>query len=132
ERGVTVEHEMQHEHHGHEHHGHGEHDRHPGRASALASQHGPDMAHAQSSSAHDHSAHDHSAHDPAQFRRKFWLSLVLTIPTLVFSHGLQDIVGLTGPRFPGSQYIPAVFGLAIFVYGGWVFIKGALHELRMR
>ena len=85
--------------------------------------------------AHDHSghgAHDHSAHDPAQFRRKFWLSLLLTIPTLVFSHGLQEILGLDGPRFPGSQYIPAVFGLAIFVYGGWVFITGAIHELRMR
>jgi Cu2+-exporting ATPase len=83
-------------------------------------------------SAHDHSEHDHSAHDPAQFRRKFWLSLLLTIPTLVFSHGLQDILGLSGPRFPGSQYIPAVFGLAIFVYGGWVFLAGAVHELRMR
>ncbi|MBB5632564.1 Cu2+-exporting ATPase [Cryobacterium mesophilum] len=82
---------------------------------------------------HDHSGHgDHSHHDPTQFRRKFWLSLVLTIPTLVFSHGLQDILGLTGPRFPGSQYIPAVFGLAIFVYGGWVFIAGAIAELRVR
>ncbi len=83
-------------------------------------------------SAHDHGAHDHSAHDPAQFKRKFWLSLVLTIPTLVFSEGLQDILGLSGPRFPGSQYIPAVFGLAIFVYGGLVFLKGALAELRSR
>jgi Cu2+-exporting ATPase len=116
-----------HDHHGHVEHEHSGHDRHPGRVSALASQHGPEMAHAHSSS-----AHDHSAHDPAQFRRKFWLSLLLTIPTLVFSHGLQDILGLSGPRFPGSQYIPAVFGLAIFVYGGWVFLAGAVHELRMR
>jgi Cu2+-exporting ATPase len=83
-------------------------------------------------SAHDHSAHDHAAHDPAQFRRKFWLSLVLTVPTLVFSVGLQDILGLTGPRFPGSQFIPAVFGVAIFFYGGLVFLRGALTELRAR
>ena len=56
------------------------------------------------SSTHEHhDMHDHSAHDPAQFRRKFWLSLILTIPTLVFSEGLQDILGLTGPRFSGSQ-----------------------------
>ena len=82
--------------------------------------------------AHDHSAHDHSAHDPAQFKRKFWLSLVLTIPTLVFSEGLQDILGLSGPRFPGSQFIPAAFGLAIFLYGGLVFLKGAVAELRSR
>jgi len=83
--------------------------------------------------AHDHAGHgDHSAHDPAQFRRKFWLSLVLTIPTLVFSTGLQDILGLSGPRFPGSQFIPAVFGIAIFVYGGLVFLRGAVAELRGR
>ena len=81
----------------------------------------------------DHTEHpDHSAHDPAIFRRKFWLSLALTIPTLVFSVGLQDILGLSGPRFPGSQYIPAFFGLAIFFYGGLVFLKGAVTELRSR
>ena len=81
---------------------------------------------------HDHAAHDHSAHDPGAFRRKFWLSLPLTIPTLVFSHGLQDILGLAGPRFPGSQYIPAVFGLAIFFYGGTVFLRGGIQELRAK
>jgi Cu2+-exporting ATPase len=91
-------------------------------------------------SAHDHSGHgdhaghagDHSAHDPAIFRRKFWLSLALTVPTLVFSSGLQDILGLSGPRFPGSQYIPAVFGVAIFLYGGLVFLRGAVTELRSK
>jgi Cu2+-exporting ATPase len=83
---------------------------------------------------HDHHAGhgDHSAHDPAIFRRKFWLSLVLTVPTLVFSMGLQDILGLAGPRFPGSQYIPAAFGVAIFLYGGLVFLKGAVTELRAK
>ncbi|MCU1410762.1 MAG: heavy metal translocating P-type ATPase [Rhodoglobus sp.] len=85
---------------------------------------------------HEHEGHaghgDHSAHDPAVFRRKFWLSLILTIPTLVFSMGLQDILGLSGPRFPGSQYIPAVFGIAIFLYGGLVFLKGAVTELRSK
>jgi Cu2+-exporting ATPase len=84
---------------------------------------------------HDHSAHDHGGHeghDPAIFKRKFWLSLVLTIPTLVFSTGLQDILGLGGPRFLGSQYIPAVFGLGLFFYGGLVFIRGGITELRIR
>jgi Cu2+-exporting ATPase len=84
---------------------------------------------------HDQGAHDHSGHeghDPAIFKRKFWLSLLLTIPTMVFSTGLQDILGLDGPRFPGSQYIPAVFGVVLLVYGGWVFIKGGIQELRQR
>ena len=110
-----------HEHHEHEHHG-ARDDRSPGRASALASHHGPEMA-------HDHSS---SAHDPARFKKLFWISLVLTIPTLVFSTGLQDILGLSGPRFPGSQFIPAAFGLAIFVIGGRIFLQGAWHELRAK
>jgi Cu2+-exporting ATPase len=66
------------------------------------------------------------------FKRKFWLSLVLTLPTLVFSRGLQDILGLGGPRFPGSDYIPAVFGVVLLVYGGWVFIKGGIAEVRAK
>jgi P-type Cu2+ transporter len=98
---------------------------------------------------HDHSAHDHGAmdhaamghsaadhaamgHDPAQFKRKFWISLALTIPTLVFSTGLQNILGLSGPRFTYSEYIPAVFGVALFFYGGLVFLKGAIPELRAK
>src|SRR5690554_3206453 len=83
---------------------------------------------------HDHQDHhgDHGHHDPGMFRRKFWLSLVLTIPTLVFSHGLQEILGLDGPRFPGSQFIPAVFGIALFFYGGVVFLRGAVQELKAR
>ena len=97
----------------HEHHGHHEHHE------------------VSTGSTHEHHG-DHSAHDPAIFRRKFWLSLILTIPTLVFSEGLQDILGLSGPRFPGSQYIPAVFGVAIFVYGGLVFLKGGIAELRSK
>ncbi|QEO10667.1 copper-translocating P-type ATPase [Protaetiibacter larvae] len=85
------------------------------------------MAHAHSSS-----AHDHSAHDPARFRRLFWISLALTVPTVVFSTGLQDILGLAGPRFPGSEWIPAVFGAAIAAIGGRIFLQGAWAELRGR
>lgn len=94
---------------------------------AMAHDHG-----AHDHGGHDHGGHDHSAHDPAQFRRKFWWSLVLTVPTMVFSTGLQDILGLAGPRFPGSQLIPAVFGIAVFLYGGLVFVRGAVSELRAR
>lgn len=104
----------------HASHMHGSHD------------HGAHDHGAEDHGAHDHSAHDHSAHDPAMFKRKFWLSLVLTIPTLVFSSGLQGILGLTGPSFPGSQFIPAAFGLVLFVYGGTVFLKGGVQEIRSR
>jgi len=84
---------------------------------------------------HDHGGHDHSehaGHDPLRFRRLFWVCLALTVPAVVFSTGLQDILGLGGPRFPGSVWIPAVFGTAIVVIGGRIFLQGAWHELRGR
>jgi len=66
------------------------------------------------------------------FRDRFWLSLLLTIPTLIWSDLVQGWLGYTAPEFPGSAYVPAVFGIAIFLYGGRVFLQGAVHELRDR
>jgi P-type Cu2+ transporter len=78
-----------------------------------------------------HAGHDkHAGHSIAMFRRKFWVSLVLTVPTLVWGHMLQRALGYTAPHFAGTTWIPAVFGTAVFLYGGWVFIKGAIGELR--
>ena len=89
-----------------------------------------------STTGHDHAAMGHDmGHDMGampNFQRKFWVSLALTVPALVFSEGLQGILGLTGPRFEYSQFIPAVFGIAIFFYGGLVFLRGAWSELRAR
>ncbi|MET4781553.1 copper-translocating P-type ATPase [Glaciihabitans sp. UYNi722] len=102
---------------------------------AFSAEHSHEMHDHDERAGHDHGGHDHSGHeghDPAIFKRKFWLSLALTIPTLVFSTGLQDILGLTGPRFAGSQFIPAVFGIVLFLYGGLVFIRGGVMELRSR
>jgi P-type Cu2+ transporter len=85
------------------------------------------------SPAHTQHEHDkHAGHSIAMFRRKFWLSLVLTIPTLVWGHMLQRALGYTAPHFSGAMWIPPVFGTAVFVYGGWVFIDGAIRELRDR
>ncbi|MDQ3518516.1 MAG: heavy metal translocating P-type ATPase [Gemmatimonadota bacterium] len=66
------------------------------------------------------------------FRDKFWISLALTVPTLIWGHMLQSALGYTAPHFPGSMYIPAVFGTAVFVYGGLSFIQGAIRELKDR
>jgi Cu2+-exporting ATPase len=78
---------------------------------------------------HDHAHHDkHEGHSPEMFKRKFWLSLTLTLPTLIFSSTVQSWFGLDW-SFAGSQYIPAVFGVAIFLYGGLVFLRGAKAEL---
>ena len=60
------------------------------------------------------------------------LSLLLTIPTLIWGHMLQSAFGYAAPVFPGSHWIPAAFGTAVFVTGGWPFLQGAVRELRAR
>ncbi|MFL5404025.1 MAG: copper-translocating P-type ATPase [Gemmatimonadales bacterium] len=80
-----------------------------------------------------HAGHDkHAGHSVAMFRDKFWISLLLTIPTLIWGHMLPRALGYTPPQVPGARWIPAVLGTAVFFYGGWVFIQGAYGELRSR
>jgi len=80
----------------------------------------------------EHEGHDkHAGHNPDMFKQKFWLSLLLAIPTLIFSHTVQGWFGLDW-MFTGSEYIPAVFGIIIFFYGGLVFLKSAKAELADR
>jgi P-type Cu2+ transporter len=66
------------------------------------------------------------------FRDKFWLSLALTIPVIFWSTDVQHWLGYTAPSFPGSKFIPAIFGTVVFVYGGLVFLRGAWRELADR
>jgi len=66
------------------------------------------------------------------FRQKFWGTLALSIPTLVWAPMLQRWFHYTAPAFPGARLIPALFGTAVYFYGGWVFIRGAKGELEAR
>ena len=66
------------------------------------------------------------------FRDRFWLTLLLTVPVLVWSADIQEWLGYRAPVFPGSNLIPALLGTAVFLYGGSVFIRGAVGELRDR
>jgi Cu2+-exporting ATPase len=80
-----------------------------------------------------HVAHDkHAGHDPAVFRRQFWILLALTTPVVVFSADIKGFLGYQAPTFPGSEWIPAVLGAAVFLYGGRVFLVGARTELADR
>jgi Cu2+-exporting ATPase len=82
---------------------------------------------------HDTSAHDrHEGHSVAMFRDRFWITLLLSIPTLVWSGMVQQMTGFIAPVFPGSAYVPVFFGTAVYLYGGSVFVKGGLRELRDR
>ena len=112
-----------------------------------------DMAGASHSMHHEHDAHDihnaqsahsghaehgmqgghgeHAGHSEEMFKRPFWISLVLSIPVLLYSDLLQSMLGYTAPEFPGSQYLGVVLGSIIYWYGGWVFLTGAIDELRI-
>ncbi|MGH7636919.1 MAG: HAD-IC family P-type ATPase, partial [Gemmatimonadaceae bacterium] len=80
-----------------------------------------------------HAAHDkHAGHSVAMFRDKFWITLALTIPTLIWGHMLPSSFGYAAPDFPGSMWIAPVFGTIVFFYGGTPFLKGAVAELRSR
>jgi Cu2+-exporting ATPase len=54
------------------------------------------------------------------------------VPTLVWGHMLPRALGYTPPLVPGYRWIAPVFGTAVFLYGGLVFLQGAWRELRAR
>ena len=77
--------------------------------------------------------HDqHAAHSPAMFKNRFWLSFIFTLPVVYWSNHIQGLLGYQAPEFPGSDWIGPILGTVIFVYGGWVFIQTAWHELQQR
>ncbi len=76
------------------------------------------------------STHDkHTGHTVAMFRRKFWVALLLTVPTLVWGEMIPRALGFSPPVVPGARWVPVVFGTAVYLYGGWVFVQGAWREL---
>ena len=84
----------------------------------------------------DHSAHashgtDHTGHEQ-MFRNRFWWSLLLSIPVLLYSGMIQMWLGFTPPVFPFSQWIPFIFSLIVFAYGGIPFLQMAVPELQDR
>ena len=128
----------------HEHHQHQDHGGHHGHPAGDDAGHGgapaePGYPEHPETAPHGHGApghagaHDkHEGHDPGMFRRKFWISLLLTIPTIVWGHMLMRLTGWHPPAVPGATWIPPVFGTAVFLYGGLVFLRGAWRELRDR
>jgi P-type Cu2+ transporter len=74
----------------------------------------------------------HAGHDVGMFRRRFWVALALTVPTVAWGHMLPSVAGWHPPAFPGSGWLPPVLGAAVFAYGGSPFVRGAARELRAR
>ncbi len=83
---------------------------------------------------HDHGGHrDHHAQMVADFRRRFWISLALTVPVLLLAPMIQAWLGLAEVlAFPGDRYVQLALASAVFFYGGWPFLQGIVREIRRR
>ncbi|EMG38133.1 copper/silver-translocating P-type ATPase [Desulfocurvibacter africanus PCS] len=98
--------------------------------------HGAHGDHSQGQGKVDHGGHgkDHASHHRMMlrdFRRRFIVSIILTVPVLLLSPMFKELVGLGDfLRFPGEGYALFAFSSFIYFYGGWPFLKGLFDELR--
>jgi len=81
--------------------------------------------------AQDH--HSHHAHMVADFKRRFWISLVLTVPVLALAPLIQSLLGVEEAwAFPGDSYLQFFLATVVFFYGGWPFLKGLRDEVAQK
>ncbi len=102
------------------------HEAHGGHA-----EHSETDEHAGHGAAHGAAHTDHSGHEQ-MFRRKFWVSLILSVPVILYSTGLNMMLGFSLPAFPGSQWLAPIFSVVVFFYGGLPFLKMAVPEFENR
>ena len=120
-----VEHDM-HAHHEDHEMGGMNHEAHSGHDMGSMNHEGHDMHGGHAGHGTDHTGHE------MMFRTRFWWSLLLTIPVLLYSAALQSWLGFSTPTFPGSEWTPFIFSLIIFGYGGLPFLKMAVPEIQNR
>ncbi len=115
----------------HSHHDHRNHNHHAtGEAAQEAGQGASSIVSAAGSSHSDHAGHDHGAM-VADFRRRFWVTLVLTPPVLLLSPMIRDWLGLSDVlSFPGDGWVLFALSTIAYFYGGWPFLTGFFSELR--
>ncbi|HEX5849815.1 MAG TPA: HAD-IC family P-type ATPase, partial [Rubrobacter sp.] len=101
-----------------------QHDGEHGAASASHAGHGG----GKSAGGHD----KHAGHSVAMFRDRFWASLVMSVPVVLYSEMIQMWLGFTMPEFPGSMWISPVLGTFVFLWGGQPFLVGGFREARDR
>lgn len=111
--------------HSADHHQHGQH-------SGHQQQNGNEEGHNHHSRGghgghHDH--HDHHAHMVGDFKKRFYISLIITIPILILSPMIQMFLGVNW-RFAGDMYILFALSSIVFFYGGWPFLAGAKDEVQ--
>jgi len=75
--------------------------------------------------------HDHHAMMIADFKKRFYVVLVLTIPIMLLSGMIQQFIGVNW-QFPGSSYVLFALSTVVFFYGGWPFLKGLVDEVKAK
>ncbi|MEX0812976.1 MAG: copper-translocating P-type ATPase [Chitinophagales bacterium] len=113
-----------------QHHNHKDHDKdhshheHDGEESSNH-QHNNKSSHQHDH--HDH--HDHHAHMIEDFKKRFWVSLLITLPIVVLAPMIQELLGYE-LRFQGDRYVQFALSTIVFFYGGWPFLKGLVDEIK--
>jgi Cu2+-exporting ATPase len=79
-----------------------------------------------------HTGHGGHAGHVAQFRRLFWIMLLLAIPTVALSPMFAMILGYAVPDLPGARWVSPVLGTVMYAWGGKPFLTGAVSEIRSR
>ncbi|MDD4425828.1 MAG: copper-translocating P-type ATPase [Mariniphaga sp.] len=119
---------QEHEHHkAHEHHeehknheGHKQHKHHEGHKQKKGNHGG-----------HGDGSHDHHAMMIKDFRTRFWVSTIISIPILVFSPMIQNFLGYEW-LLPGNKYILLILSTFVYFWGGWPFLKGFYEEIKAK
>ncbi|WP_010419165.1 copper-translocating P-type ATPase [Anaerophaga thermohalophila] len=118
-----------HQHHGHDHQKeHQNHDHHH--------VHGNHEGHEDHGGHHGHEGHDHSQHHAMMikdFRKRFWISLAISVPILALSPMIQGLLGFEFSLTEGyDKYLLFALSTLVFFYGGWPFLTGLIDELKKK
>src|SRR5690625_4077311 len=90
------------------------------------------MDHSDHHANHDDMDHtDHHRMMIEDFKRRFWLSLVWTIPILALSPMIEGVLGVEG-IFPGCEYVDFGLSAVVYFYGGWPFLAGLVDEIKSK
>lgn len=91
---------------------------------------GADMEHGDHGGHGEHAGHAGHGDHVGQFRRLFWINLLIAIPVVAFSGMFAMILGYTVPDW--ARWIAPILGTVMYVWGGRPFLTGAVSELKAR
>lgn len=132
------DHKNSHGHSDHEHHDHADHQSHEmshkeehARHDHEGMDHGGHAGHMGHNPGHGEMGHDHHRMMIEDFKKRFWVSLVLTVPILAFSPMIQGFFGYEW-LLPGNPYILFALSSIVYFWGGWPFLKGFYSEVKAK